>query len=122
MKRHLAMVLIFTAVAGPALGQPEIPPDCRVTRHHADGSTTVTPAREPALKGQGGSARAESHASGAFATSSVSASSRSGPGGHSASSSATQSSDGLGRTITQTRDDNGCTITIDDRRGPGANR
>ncbi|MDP2008825.1 MAG: hypothetical protein Q8K11_01490 [Phenylobacterium sp.] len=116
------MALIITAVAGPALGQSGIPPDCRVVRHHADGSTTVTPARESALKAQGGSARVESHAAGAHATSHLSASSRSGVGGHSASSSATQSSDGLGRTITQTRDDNGCTITIDDRRGPGENR
>lgn len=116
-----AALTATTAFAARAQASDET---CRVVRYRVDGSRIETTAKDEttavARSSQGSSAHAsvtaEQSAPGT-ARSAVSLSSRSGEHG-SATASASRT-DPDGRIVTTTRDESGCTITIDERRIKG---
>ena len=108
---------------GPADAALEVQadPTCRVVRFLPSGRQIVTPPTQR-FRGAGPSRTSSASASASAGSSAgVSVSSRSSGGGQ-ASASASTSTGRRGRTVTTTHDENGCTVVIDDRAGPGARR
>lgn len=97
----MGMILILAVLASSAGEQ------CKQIHHTADGRVVVTTV-DAGRSGSSATARSSgSHSS----SSSVSVSSSS----NGKSTATSSSSDGKGRRVAVTRDDTGCTITIDDR-------
>ena len=126
MLRVISCGLAAAALAVPTVGAfasprdvETIDPDCTVVR--------ILPSGRKVVRAGPGAGRSASHRSArssvsgmsasAGGSSSVSVSSSSNSGG-----SATASSTSNGRTVTTTHDDNGCTVTIDDRGRRGDRR
>ncbi len=115
------VVLLLTATqTAPGVYGDQTPPewdDCRIVHIYADGTRTVSEPKRPMAGSRTGSASAETRTAtrGRTSNSSVSVSSSSHAfGGRSFAESRTTSG---GRSITQTRDEGGCTVTIDERSG-----
>ena len=103
---------------GAATSGLSIDDDCEVVRIAADGTRSVTPPIRPKAKSGDGSGPAAASVSArssgsSSSSSSVRASSRSGPEGGSAFATST-TNDGR-RTVTTTRNAEGCTVVIDER-------
>lgn len=111
----VATAISCTLMALPAAAQDEFPPDCRIIRTLPDGRVLETPPREAAAAKKG-SASSLASASGPGTSRSSVAVSTSSRGGGSASSSASSHSDANGRSVTVTRDDRGCVVTIREPR------
>ncbi len=105
-----AAVGLLIGAAAPS-DRISIPDDCAVVRIGEDGRETRSMGKSSGSKSWARSASSSSASSNSSV--SVSSSSRSSGGGTTrATSSAT---DANGRTITTTHDENGCTVTIDER-------
>ena len=117
MRRPLLLTAVTLAfVASPAFGAPAPTAGCEVIHYQADGKKVVTPAKGKAASTDG-AAHDASHGTVTRRTASgVSTSSyaRSSSSGSASASSSTQT-DADGRITTVTRNDSGCTVTIDDR-------
>lgn len=120
----IAAVLMIGAGSAHGAASPDlaIDDDCEVVRIAADGSRTVTPpvrpkARSGAGHGSAGASVSARSSGSSSASSSVRASSRSGADG--ASASATSTTDDGRRTVTTTRNADGCTVVIDERPNRG---
>lgn len=98
--------------AGPAAEET-----CRTIRFQKDGSVVESNARYGSLGVNSASASASGSASSTSRSSVSVSSSTSGSGRSSASSSSY--SDGRGRSVTVSQDENGCTVTIDERTAQG---
>ena len=109
----LAAALAFAGGAATAEIHVSADPSCRVIRILPNGRRIVTPPRT-AYRADG-PAYAAAASTGESSSSSVSVSSSSRGRGR-ARASSTSSGRG-GETVTTTHDDNGCTVTIDRRRG-----
>ena len=115
-----AAVAFSGGPAGTAL-DVQADPACRVVRILPSGRQIVTPQIERPRRAGAGRASSASASASAGSSAGVSVSSRSGGGGHAVASAST-STGRRERTVTTTHDENGCTVVIDDRAGPGARR
>lgn len=118
---HQGLVTIAVAATAAAAFMPapgdDVDPRCRVIRFDQDGRRTETAPTVAHVSGAG-SAQARASANGhGSASVSVSASSSSDGSSHASASSRT---DGRGRKITTTHNQDGCTIVIDERAAQGA--
>ena len=109
-----AAALAFAGGAANAEVRVDADPSCTVVRILPNGKRIVTPPSRGAHRSHGPAYAAAASRGGA--SSSVSVSSSSGGNGRSVSSSSA-SVNGRGATVTTTHDENGCTVTIDRRRG-----
>lgn len=101
--------LILTGASAPA-DRADVSGDCRLARIGADGKTARK--ASSSSTGASSSARASSSGSHSSSVSSSSSSSSSRSGGKSRS---VATSTVNGRTITTVHDENGCTVTVDER-------
>ena len=108
----LAATLVSAGGATTAGIQVAADPSCRVIRILPNGKRIVTPPSR--AHRSNGPAYASAASSGEGSSSSSVSVSSSGGRGHAVASSTTS---GRGRTVTTTHDENGCTVTIDRRRG-----
>ena len=107
-----AATLAFAGGSAAAEVRVDADPSCTVVRILPNGKRIVTPPSR--AHRSNGPAHASAASSGeGFSSSSVSVSAS---GGRSHAT-ATSRSRGRGQTVTTTHDDNGCTVTIDRRRG-----
>lgn len=112
MTATLAALALALAAQGGAEPQPAEWADCLIVHYRADGTRTETPPRR-ATTSEPGQASAAARSSGNGAgSSSVSASSRNGVA---TSTAAASSTGGARRSVTQTREDGRCVVTIDER-------
>ena len=110
-----ACVAALALTGGAANAGTQVAADsgCTVVRILPNGKRIVTPPSR-AHRGNGPTYASASASGEGFSSSSVSVSSSSSGRGH---ATATTRSRGRGETVTTTHDENGCTVTIDRRRG-----
>ena len=108
-----AAAFAFAGGAASAGVQVNADPSCTVIRILPNGKRIVTPPSR-AYRSHGPSHASAAASGEGFSSSSVSVSSSSGGRGHATASSTTR---GRGQSVSTTHDENGCTVTIDRRRG-----
>ena len=108
-----AATLAFTGGAAAGEVRVSADPSCTVVRILPSGKRIVTPPSR-AHRGQGPAHASAASSGEGSSSSSVSVSTSSGGRGHATASSTTG---GRGQTVSTIHDDDGCTVTIDRRRG-----